>query len=646
MKVAFIVVLHNTPESEKLRLTNEIKNLHFQDYQIYWVDNTVQNRGYAGGINAGIQNACLDKPDLFIILNPDVSFGTLNAKSIMKPASAFDMWSFAMKQNGTVYYGGSLDPWRLSGHLNSRKPRTSNYTPDYLTGSLLVIKKSVFEKVGLFDETFFMYYEDTDYSRRLKSRNVSFGIDTNHHYVHYEKSDSNPSKEFWLAKNHLKFFLKYAGPLQFIREIIRFPKTLWERRRLIQNFVSNSVFLKSFFSLNVSSILIKSLQFILFFVLIRNLTVSEYGIYTFVWAHVSLLAPLLDLGTTSYGMIYISANGKSQFSTLFSLRFILSILVFVFSLLLGVVFRYDLKIMVYVFLCAIVNFFNFASGTYLIITSVYQKLVRTALLSLILNSVMVCSLILGILFLGKLRYVFLIFGFFYVIYTAVYLMLVKQLIPLLCLKIEVKKWFFIIRRSYVFVFIGLFAGIYFKIDVLLLSFLKGKDAVGIYSSGYKFFEALILIASSYNTVALPLFSQMITEDKQGLYKRVKKHLLLLLGIGAFTILATFLVGPLLFPLILKGSYRYGFSIVNIVIFALPLILLNSVLLNVLYAGKRFAVVMILFVLLGGVNILLNYIFIPSFSYTASAYITVLCELISFCILSYIVFIRFRKELFI
>lgn len=41
---------------------------------------------------------------------------------------------------------------------------------DYISGCILLVKRKVFETVGLLDERFFMYYEDLDFSERVKNK--------------------------------------------------------------------------------------------------------------------------------------------------------------------------------------------------------------------------------------------------------------------------------------------------------------------------------------------------------------------------------------------------------------------------------------------------------------------------------------------
>lgn len=644
MKIGFVIVLYKTPPDELTRLKNQIVALCFEDYETYFVDNTINGHGYAQGVNEGIRRAWQNKCELFIVANPDISFEKLSSRDLMEGSHHFDMWGLAMKQQNTIYYGGKIDRWRMSGGLISVKPKTRFQKVDFISGSLMLIKKEVIEKVGYLDESYFMYYEDTDYGYRSNKKGVRVGIDSKHIYLHFEISVHNTLKDLWLAKNRLRFLIGYGNPLQIIREVVRAPKTLWEEKKLIWDTFNRSSFLVNFFSMNASALLSKVFNFILFLVLIRNLTVAEYGIYTLVWAHVTILGPLVDFGTTTYGMVYLPQEKKGRINSLFSLRLFLSLGVFVLTILLAIIFKYEQKILVYIIFTSFVIFFNMSSGTYLILTSIAQKLVRTSALSIIANAVMIAGIILSITVFHKVRYMFATIAGFYLFYTLIYSSLVLSLIKKIHIFFDYRNWIQIMRKSYIFVLISFFAGIYFKIDVLLLSFLKGKDAVGVYSSGYKFLEALILIASSYNTVATPILAKGIIEGKQRLRLTIRKHMTLLGIIGFGVVLGTYLIGPYFFPIILKGNFKEATEVIRIIIWALPFILFNSVLMNLLYVSGRPQVVIGLFVSLSAINIVSNYLLIPHFSYIASSYITVGCELISLAILLYLVFVSNRKKI--
>lgn len=225
MKTAVIIVLYNTPMHEQLRLEREFLNLGVDE--IFLPDNSDSGKGYAAAINA-VLSEMLSRYDLFCIANPDISLYGLDKTRWLDAANQFDMWGYPFVQDEQLYYGGVVDPLRMSGGLTQTEP-TARYVPvDFVSGSLMCFKRSVCERIGLFDESFGMYYEDVEFCTRARKQGISVGVDTSQRYEHYESSDLRPEKKNQLARNRFRFLMKHGGLLQKGYEILRFPKTVLE----------------------------------------------------------------------------------------------------------------------------------------------------------------------------------------------------------------------------------------------------------------------------------------------------------------------------------------------------------------------------------------------------------------------------------
>lgn len=227
-KVGFIVVLYKTSLEEKNRLMQEIEKLNVPSYEIYWIDNTKNNKGYAAGVNEGIVRGLNDFCDYFIALNPDISLTALDKESWMSASKMFDVWGYGMQQGKYTFYGGEIDKWRMSGGLIREKPAVRFASVDFVTGSLIGFSKEVVQTIGLWSEKYGMYYEDVDYCVRARAAGFQVGIDAGELYEHYELSQTNKKKEKWLAKSRWLFFWSYATIWQKIREALRLPKTMTE----------------------------------------------------------------------------------------------------------------------------------------------------------------------------------------------------------------------------------------------------------------------------------------------------------------------------------------------------------------------------------------------------------------------------------
>jgi GT2 family glycosyltransferase len=96
----------------------------------------------------------------------------------------------------------------------------------------MLIKKEVFKKIGLFDERFFLYYEDTDFSLRATKDDFRLLINPSAHIQHLEQSSSSNAKLYWLVLSGLIFFQTHAPkawkPYLFVYLILRKIKNFYK----------------------------------------------------------------------------------------------------------------------------------------------------------------------------------------------------------------------------------------------------------------------------------------------------------------------------------------------------------------------------------------------------------------------------------
>jgi GT2 family glycosyltransferase len=141
-----------------------------------------KNLGYAGGNNVGIKYALENGADFILILNPDTTVGKnlLNRLvKTMKSHKRIGILQPAIKEGKPTFYGGGPIKW-----INIRQPQSTIIPRSvtmkeglYVMGSAMFIRKEVVEKVGLFDERYFLYFEDADYSLRARRAGYKLGIE-------------------------------------------------------------------------------------------------------------------------------------------------------------------------------------------------------------------------------------------------------------------------------------------------------------------------------------------------------------------------------------------------------------------------------------------------------------------------------------
>lgn len=148
-----------------------------KDADIRFIE-TGYNGGTAGGFNAGIQWAIDNGYDFIGTLNADAIADKDWVKNLMRQldthAHAGMATGLLLRRDGkTIDTSGDFyTTWGLPGPRNRDQKRSAAPTqPGDVFGSTgggFVARTDMFKKIGLFDEAFFMYYEDVDIAFRAQ----------------------------------------------------------------------------------------------------------------------------------------------------------------------------------------------------------------------------------------------------------------------------------------------------------------------------------------------------------------------------------------------------------------------------------------------------------------------------------------------
>lgn len=191
------------------------------------VINTGKNLGFAKGVNVGIQHALKNGAEYVLLLNNDTSVSQpvlrkLEESLIQIKSAGIAAPVLQFRKGEKVMYDMGGEVTMLSGRTSHTEVEkiisTKISKPSYVSGCCMLIKKEVFEKVGLFDEQFFLYYEDVDFC--LRSRNAGFVCVVNPAVVIEHALSKAAGKVSYLATYHqirsaILFGRKYCRtPLQ------------------------------------------------------------------------------------------------------------------------------------------------------------------------------------------------------------------------------------------------------------------------------------------------------------------------------------------------------------------------------------------------------------------------------------------------
>ena len=103
--------------------------------------------------------------------------------------------------------------------------KNKNLQIDWITGCCIVLKTKVIKKAGLIDEDFFAYYEDVDWSLRIKKLGYKLGVVESSVIFHHGTKSSNnsnfegnlsPFVHYLNIRNHIYLVKKHSDKFNFI----------------------------------------------------------------------------------------------------------------------------------------------------------------------------------------------------------------------------------------------------------------------------------------------------------------------------------------------------------------------------------------------------------------------------------------------
>ena len=217
----------------------------FADY-IHLIRNN-KNYGYAGGNNIGIGYALYNSPpDYFLILNNDVVVAPDFLTEMVNVAESDDSIGIVGPK---LYYsdfpniihsaGMKTNVWPgNTSSIGYKQLDAGQYDAqqevDCISGCCLLIKKEVIHQVGMFDESYFCYWDEVDYcfrAQRAGFRSIYVPQAIAWHKKVLKKKfwgrlpyaeEASPLAYYYWTRNNFKFMRKYGTKGQYYTFLIYF----------------------------------------------------------------------------------------------------------------------------------------------------------------------------------------------------------------------------------------------------------------------------------------------------------------------------------------------------------------------------------------------------------------------------------------
>ncbi|MEO0469816.1 MAG: glycosyltransferase family 2 protein [Bacteroidota bacterium] len=218
------------------------------------------NRGYAAGLNIGMQAA---RGDYFLLLNNDtlVTANMLDhLLAVFQEQADVGIVSpkicYANQPNRVQYAGMTLlhpitGRNRMIGHQQIEAGHWNHRSQTgYAHGAAMMLSRESWETVGPMDESYFLYYEELDWSARFRKAGYSIWCEGKTkilHRVSASVGEGNPIKSFYYYRNRRKFmrshqtafsyslFLVYSFVIMYPLALLRHFRKPAHLRAIIQS---------------------------------------------------------------------------------------------------------------------------------------------------------------------------------------------------------------------------------------------------------------------------------------------------------------------------------------------------------------------------------------------------------------------------
>ena len=230
-----IIVVDNGSRGNDARVLRE----KFGDY-IHLIQND-RNYGYTGGNNIGLRYVLArSRPDYCLILNNDIVVAPDFLNQLVEAAGSDASIGITGPK---VYFYDFPDRIHCAGaRINMRRGQVAcigmkqadrgqydtRREVDYLAGCCLLVKNEVIQKIGLFDESYFCYWDETDFCVRAAKAGYKVVYIPEARMWHKipmkEKiRDKSPDSGraagipyYYTTRNRFKFMRKYATRWQYL----------------------------------------------------------------------------------------------------------------------------------------------------------------------------------------------------------------------------------------------------------------------------------------------------------------------------------------------------------------------------------------------------------------------------------------------
>jgi len=170
---------------------------------------------------------------------------------------------------------------------------------------------------------------------------------------------------------------------------------------------------------------------------------------------------------------------------------------------------------------------------------------------------------------------------------------------------------------------------------LMLSLIQGNQAVGFYNAGYRLVFSLLFIPAVFSTAVFPAMSRFYISSRDSLQLMWKEFLRFMLILSIPIAVGTTLLAGRFVALIFGDGYAPSVAVLQVLIWSLVFIFANATFVRLFESANMQIVVTKITGLMVIVNVAINLVLIPKFSYVGASFAILITEFIALVILFFL-----------
>lgn len=376
------------------------------------------------------------------------------------------------------------------------------------------------------------------------------------------------------------------------------------------------------------------LTLLLMIYLARSLGSLGFGKLSFAISFTSLFLILSDLGITTLTIREVARDKERSpeyVGNTATLKFFLSVFTFL-AILISVSFmKVPLDTMFVVYLIGVCIIFENMGGFFGAVFQAYEKMKYITICEIIQKGFLLTLCFV----LVRLGYGLISVGLLYFFSGIFYCLLNMGFVYRKFLKpryhIDTRFWRKSLKEALPLAIVVLISMVYYHTDIVMLGKMKGEEVAGWYGVSYHLFFALATIPGAFLSAVFPVLSRFFKESGELLKKAFYKSFKVLIGAGIPASVGSFLLSEKIILFLFGPQYQHSIAALKILSLLIVFSYLNGLAGYFLTSINRQALTAKIMAATTGINVFLNFILIPRYSYIGAAYATVVSEVLFFAL---------------